>query len=122
VPSFEPQPELQAEPELELQPHAETEAEAEPAAESGSEWRLLDAQALGDAPRDAARQLRDLAEDVKEREMERRHTFIGKPPREPQPSEPAAAASDSDAVADMHAAPDEPDFERFLRYVRSLKH
>ncbi|UCE01922.1 MAG: hypothetical protein JSW67_11725, partial [Candidatus Latescibacterota bacterium] len=84
--------------------------------------RLLDAQALGEAPRDAARQLRELAEDVKEREMERRHTFIGKPPRESQPSEPAAAASDSDAVADMNEAPDEPDFERFLRYVRSLKH
>jgi hypothetical protein len=58
--------------------------------------------------------LRDLAAQVRDRDLARRHTFIGAPPG-------ADAAPQHESAAAEPAPPEEPDFERFLRYVRSLK-
>ncbi len=69
-------------------------------------WRLLDPLALAAAPQQTAAELRDLAGAVRESQREQRHTVVGTPPRPPQTAPPPA---------------DEPDYERFLRYVRSLK-
>lgn len=77
-------------------------------------WRLLDPAALGDAPAEPVELLRDLAAQVRDRDLARRHTFIGAPPD-------ADAAPRHEPAAAEPAPPEEPDFERFLRYVRSLK-
>lgn len=97
------------------EPDNETEGEGaeQVPSRSGSAWRLLDVGALDSQPQHAADELRDLTENVRAREMSKRHTVIGNaastPERVPATSSPGAGA---DA---------EPDFERFLRYVRSIK-
>ena len=77
-------------------------------------WRLLDPAALGDAPPETAVQLRDLTAQVRDRDLSRRHTFIGAPPG-------ADATPRLESPAHDPAPSEEPDFERFLRYIRSLK-
>ena len=71
-------------------------------------WRLLEAETAAEPPQQQAAALRDLTETVRERERSKHHTQIGRPPEAPPPPSPVAPA-------------EEPDFERFLRYVRSLK-
>jgi len=77
------------------------------AAAAQARWRLLEAETPSEPPQQQAAALRDLTETVRERERSKHHTQIGRPPEAPPPS-PVAPA-------------EEPDFERFLRYVRSLK-
>ncbi len=73
---------------------------------------MLDIDSLDAQPQQAAEELRGLTDDVRAREQSKRHTLIGQPRRESPPlEEPVEAAATSS----------EPDFERFLRYVRSIK-
>ncbi|HZL86446.1 MAG TPA: tetratricopeptide repeat protein [Candidatus Krumholzibacteria bacterium] len=85
------------------------EAPAVPSPAETPRWRLLDAESLGVAPPQTAEQLHKLADAV-QRQSERHVPSSPSPPSE----RPAVTGAE-----DMRR--EEPDFERFLRYVRSLK-
>ena len=93
-----------------LRQRAATAPAPDPEADAAApaRWRLLDAETPAAAPEQAAAELRDLAATVRERERSKHHTQIGQPPEAPPLPTTVAPAT-------------EPDFERFLRYVRSLK-
>ncbi len=78
--------------------------------EDGVAWRLLDVESLDAEPHRRAEELREVTEGVRAREQAKRHTVIGTPQQTPRPRQ-----------AKEQSASSEPDFERFLRYVRSIK-
>lgn len=85
---------------------------------SGDEptWRLLDVGALDAEATQTAEKLRSVTDEVRARELSKRHTVIGTSSGAERASPaPTPEASDTDAGAV------EQDFERFLRYVRSIK-
>ena len=85
------------------------EAPAAPSSAETPRWRLLDAESLGVAPPQTAEHLHQLADAVRT-QSERQVPAVPNPPAE----RPAATVADG-------MRREEPDFERFLRYVRSLK-
>jgi hypothetical protein len=82
------------------------------APDAETQWRLLDAAALG-PPQESADRLRAATQEARDAERARRHTVLGPPPAAPPP-DPAPAPPED--VTRGH-----PDFERFLAYVRSLQ-
>ncbi len=82
---------------------------AVPSATETPRWRLLDAESLGAAPAQTAEQLHQLADAVR---------------AQGEPHVPASLRSQAERPAPAMVDAlrrEEPDFERFLRYVRSLK-
>jgi len=91
--------------------------------ETRVEWRLLDVGSPGEETGETAGRLRRVTDEVRSQERSRRHTFIGRPPEPPPapaPPEPAAPGT-GEAAAEPLDELTRPDFQRFLKYVRSLK-
>jgi tetratricopeptide (TPR) repeat protein len=107
------------EPPVPLAPSAPPPSPGETIADDAVRWRLVD---RGTVPErhDTASHLRQVTEDVRASERNRRHTLIGAPPASAPPPpraepEPAPEPTTEDLTRG-HA-----DFQRFLKYVRSLK-